>query len=45
MVEQREIASESPPDSWGQPPGWPRVAPGHAAPPEELEYAREAGIF
>ena len=23
--------------------GWPMVAPGYAAPPEELEYAREAG--
>ena len=27
------------------PRAWPRVAPGHAAPLEELEYAREAGIF
>ena len=27
------------------PQGWPRVAPGHAAPPEELEYARQVGIF
>ena len=30
----------------GWPPQvWPRVAPGHAASPEELEYACEAGIF
>ena len=27
------------------PRGWPWIAPGQAAPPEELEYAREAGIF
>ena len=27
------------------PSGWPQVAPGHAAPPEEIEYAHEAGIF
>ena len=27
------------------PRGRPRVTPAHAAPPEELEYAREAGIF
>ena len=33
---------ESPPDSWGGPRGGPRVAPGHAAPPEELVRARRA---
>ena len=31
--------------AWNHPLSRPRVAPGHAAPPEELECAREAATF